>query len=85
MGMGMDMNFYPLYSRGRILSVTVDMAVGGYLQYLVRIRPVAIPSSRSSVKESCIQYLDNKSLLSLHSHEHYMAFILIYIHLYGYI
>jgi hypothetical protein len=31
------------------------------------------------VKESCIQDLDNKSLLSLHSHEHYMAFILIYI------
>jgi hypothetical protein len=30
------------------------------------------------VKESCIQDLDNKSLLSLHSHEHYMAFILIY-------
>jgi hypothetical protein len=35
-------------------------------------------SSRSSVKESCIQDLDNKFLLSLHSHEHYMAFILIY-------
>jgi hypothetical protein len=30
------------------------------------------------VKESCIQDLDNKSLLSSHSHEHYMAFILIY-------
>jgi hypothetical protein len=36
-------------------------------------------SSRSSVKESCIQDLDNKFILSLHSHEHYMAFILIYI------
>jgi hypothetical protein len=31
------------------------------------------------VKESCIQDLVNKSLLSLHSHEHDMAFILIYI------
>jgi hypothetical protein len=30
------------------------------------------------VKECCIQNLDNKSLLSLHSHEHHMAFILIY-------
>jgi hypothetical protein len=36
-------------------------------------------SSRSSVKESCIQDLDNKFILSLHPHEHYMAFILIYI------
>jgi hypothetical protein len=33
------------------------------------------------VKESYIQDLDNKSLLSLHSHEHYMAFILIYIYI----
>jgi hypothetical protein len=31
--------------------------------------------------ESCIQDLDNKSLLSLHCHEHYMAFILIYIYI----
>jgi hypothetical protein len=31
------------------------------------------------VKESCIQDLDNKFILSLHSHEHYMAFILIYL------
>jgi hypothetical protein len=31
------------------------------------------------VKESYIQDLDNKSLLPLHSHEHDMAFILIYI------
>jgi hypothetical protein len=31
------------------------------------------------VKESCIQELDNKFLLSLHYHEHYMASILIYI------
>jgi hypothetical protein len=31
------------------------------------------------VKESCIQDLDNKSLLSSHSHEHYMAsYICIY-------
>jgi hypothetical protein len=36
-------------------------------------------SSRSSVKENCIQDLDNKIILSLHPHEHYMAFILIYI------
>jgi hypothetical protein len=33
------------------------------------------------VKESCIQDLDNKSLLSLHSHEDYMAFILICIYM----
>jgi ferric iron reductase protein FhuF len=33
------------------------------------------------VKESCIQDLDNKFLLSLHSHEHYMAFILIYVYI----
>jgi ferric iron reductase protein FhuF len=33
------------------------------------------------VKESCIQDLDNKSLLSSHSHEHYMAFILICIYM----
>jgi hypothetical protein len=43
MGMGMDMNFYRGYSRGRILSVAVDMVAGGYLQYPIRIRPVAIP------------------------------------------
>jgi hypothetical protein len=34
------------------------------------------------MKESCIQDLDNKFISSLHSHEHYMAFILI--HMYGY-
>jgi hypothetical protein len=37
------------------------------------------------VKESCIQDLVNKSLLSLHSHEHYMAFILIYIPIWLYL
>jgi hypothetical protein len=37
------------------------------------------------VKESCIQGLDNKLLLSLHSHEHYMAFILIYIPIWLYL
>jgi hypothetical protein len=37
------------------------------------------------VKESCIKDLDNKSLLSLHSHEHYMAFILIYIPIWLYL
>jgi hypothetical protein len=37
------------------------------------------------MKESCIQDLDNKSLLSLHSHEHYMAFILIYIPIWLYL
>jgi hypothetical protein len=41
--------------------------------------------SRSSVKESCIQDLVNKSLLSTHSHEHYMAFILIYIPIWLYL
>jgi hypothetical protein len=38
-------------------------------------------SSRSSVKESYIQDLDNKYVLSSHSHEHYMAFILIYVYI----
>ena len=33
------------------------------------------------MKESYIQALDNKFLLSLHSHEHYMAFILIYVYI----
>jgi hypothetical protein len=33
------------------------------------------------VKESCIQGLDNKFVLSSHSHEHYMAFILICIYM----
>jgi hypothetical protein len=37
------------------------------------------------VKESCIQDLDNKPLLSMHSHEHYMAFILIYIPIWLYL
>jgi hypothetical protein len=37
------------------------------------------------VKESCIQDLVNKSLLPLHSHEHYMAFILIYIPIWLYL
>jgi hypothetical protein len=37
------------------------------------------------VKESCIQDLVNKYLLSLHSHEHYMAFILIYIPIWLYL
>jgi hypothetical protein len=31
------------YSRGRILSATVDMVADGYLQYPIRIRLVAIP------------------------------------------
>jgi hypothetical protein len=39
-------------------------------------------SSRSPVKESCTQDLVDKNLLSLHSHKHYMAFILIYIYTY---
>jgi ferric iron reductase protein FhuF len=37
------------------------------------------------MKESCIPDLDNKSLLSLYSHEHYMAFILIYIPIWLYL
>ena len=37
------------------------------------------------MKESCIQDLVNKSLLPLHSHEHYMAFILIYIPIWLYL
>ena len=37
------------------------------------------------MKESCIQDLVNKSLLSLHSHEQYMAFILIYIPIWLYL
>jgi hypothetical protein len=37
------------------------------------------------VKESYIQDLDNKSLLPLHSHKHYMAFILIYIPIWLYL
>jgi hypothetical protein len=37
------------------------------------------------VKESCIQDIDNKFILSLHSHEHYMAFILIYIPIWLYL
>jgi hypothetical protein len=37
------------------------------------------------VKESYIQDLVNKSLLSLHSHEHYMAFIPIYIPIWLYL
>jgi hypothetical protein len=37
------------------------------------------------VKESCIQDLVNKPLLSTHSHEHYMAFILIYIPIWLYL
>jgi hypothetical protein len=37
------------------------------------------------VKESCIQDLVNKYLLSSHSHEHYMAFILIYIPIWLYL
>jgi hypothetical protein len=44
MGMDMDINFYPRYSRGRILSMTMNMTAGGYFQYPIRIRPVAIPS-----------------------------------------
>jgi hypothetical protein len=42
-------------------------------------------SSRSCVKESCTQDLVNKFLLSLHSHKHYMAFILIYIPIWLYL
>jgi hypothetical protein len=37
------------------------------------------------VKESCIQDIDNKFILSLHPHEHYMAFILIYIPIWLYL
>jgi hypothetical protein len=37
------------------------------------------------VKASCIQDIDNKFILSLHSHEHYMAFILIYIPIWLYL
>jgi hypothetical protein len=37
------------------------------------------------VKESYIQDLDNKSLLPLHSHKHYIAFILIYIPIWLYL
>jgi hypothetical protein len=37
------------------------------------------------VKESCTQDLVNKSLLPLHSHKHYMAFILIYIPIWLYL
>jgi hypothetical protein len=34
MGIGMDMNFYPREnSHEQILSTTVDMIAGGYLQY----------------------------------------------------
>jgi hypothetical protein len=50
--------------------------------------PLSTPetlSSRSSVKESCTQDLVNKFLLSLHSHKHYMAFILIYIPIWLYL
>ena len=37
------------------------------------------------MKESCTQDTDNKFILSLHSHEHYMAFILIYIPIWLYL
>jgi hypothetical protein len=37
------------------------------------------------VKESCTQDIDNKFILSLHSHEHYMAFNLIYIPIWLYL
>jgi hypothetical protein len=37
------------------------------------------------VKEICTQDLVNKFLLSLHSHKHYMAFILIYIPIWLYL
>jgi hypothetical protein len=37
------------------------------------------------VKESCTQDIDNKFILSLHPHEHYMAFILIYIPIWLYL
>jgi hypothetical protein len=37
------------------------------------------------VKESCTQDLVNKFLLSLHSHKHYIAFILIYIPIWLYL
>ena len=37
------------------------------------------------MKESCIQDIDNKFILSLHPHEHYMAFILIYIPIWLYL
>jgi hypothetical protein len=37
------------------------------------------------VKESCTQDIDNKFILSLHYHEQYMAFILIYIPIWLYL
>jgi hypothetical protein len=37
------------------------------------------------MKESCTQDLVNKFLLSLHSHKHYIAFILIYIPIWLYL
>jgi hypothetical protein len=37
------------------------------------------------VKESCLQDIDNKFILSLHPHAHYMAFILIYIPIWLYL
>jgi hypothetical protein len=37
------------------------------------------------MKESCTQDLVNKYLLSLHSHKHYMAYILIYIPIWLYL
>jgi hypothetical protein len=41
------------YSRGRILSMTVDMTAGGYFQYPIRIRPVVIPTCGGGV--TCLQ------------------------------
>ena len=37
------------------------------------------------MKESCTQDIDNKFILSLHPHEHPMAFILIYIPIWLYL
>jgi hypothetical protein len=37
------------------------------------------------MKESCTQDIDNKFILSLHPHEHDMAFILIYIPIWLYL
>jgi hypothetical protein len=45
--MGIDMHGYKFlseYDYGRILVTTIDIAVDRYLQYPIRIRPVANPS-----------------------------------------
>ena len=74
-----------LYYLGALGRVWIDLDFVWYIKPKTKPptlwTPLLTPetlSSRSSVKESCIQDLDNKFILSLHSHEHYMAFILIY-------